>query len=298
MFEKYFLKSMLQATLIILATTVPTGSLLSQIVIIDKLPYAITESGNYSLSHDLDATNLDHQYAIAISANDVNLDLGQHVLTLNTWSKGIIAGNVSNLSIHHGTIMANHPTGGMDSWAMELYNVTHATFDKITFLNVCVGAFLTNCTDHLITDCKFDSNYFSIWNDNTKGVTVRDCSFSSVLDSIKVLHSAEDLVVHRCNFHTFLAACIELYGDGKQTSNVDIDDCKFLIDYTSASYGIKLVGDIANAKIRNCTFLNNGEPSPAIICHPGVDLVIEGCSTPLNKIETRKNSSANGFFVW
>lgn len=308
--EKSLLGSIPQIAMLILATIVPAkGSLQSQeqklskqISIIKKLPYTIAESGHYYLPHDFDATNLDgFSYAIEITANDVDLDLGHHVLTLNSCGKGICASHVSNLSIHHGTIMGYEPTGDADSRALTLFDVTHGSFEKLSILNSCIGVDLYSCTDQLIVDCKFDSNYFSMLNESSKGLTLRGCKFNSVLESIGIL-SGEDFIIHHCELHTSVGRGIALWADSsKQIANVEIDGCKLHTEYTLASLGISLNGNITNAKIRNCTFSNNGQPSPAISCSGCVDVVVEGCSTPLNKIETKTNGTdkcLKGFRIW
>lgn len=213
-------------------------------VIIDTLPVIIKKSGNYALKCNLTYNNLDICHiGIDIKADNVNLDLRNHVGTINAGHPGtfIRIGKYKNISISNGAIRGSIPvdnTVATDLNAIKLEGAVSFRAENLYFQDFRQGIWMPH----------------GFLNEM---ISVRKCNFKDIYG-----RTVTDTEI----FEELLFFSISL--GGFQCKGIIIEDCQFIWDPlggpdpTTGNPGIAFVGFNApyngiafNGIIKNCNFI-------------------------------------------
>jgi parallel beta-helix repeat protein len=224
-----------------------------QRTVIDQLPTTIRISGSYCLKNSLFVSG--PQPAITVEADNVDIDLGDHVITLAPTVNGIVAQDTTNLRIHNGTITSSVPSVATTNIGIFLTNVTHGEFTDIIFSNTLEGYVGIDCVDQSFVNCKFDHEVENtgargILIEGGEGFTITNCYFGAIGPL-----SGSDLPI------TARAIDVNVDTLGNPCNSVSISDCQFTnsnlsTNYTSSSTAIYLLGT-TNVEIENCEMQNS-----------------------------------------
>ncbi|MBS0655275.1 MAG: right-handed parallel beta-helix repeat-containing protein [Verrucomicrobia bacterium] len=255
------------------------------VTVITTLPYTITASGFYCLGADaiLAPTTITTP-AITVTANNVDIDLADHVILLNTLMPGISATDVSNLSIHDGTIQAVATSTNANSNAILLSGDSYVSLENLILLNTNVGVNSGDSTDVLIFNCKFageGSDGVLVPADTTfLDLIIDSCEFTDPPTEIAILGGGENFSVHETNFSNASSAGIAITPDST-VSNVEVSDCDFYNCNATIILGSATgaTQDVVSTEIRNCRFSEVGAGNASgILFQNGEGLLVENCA--------------------
>ncbi|MBS0654249.1 MAG: right-handed parallel beta-helix repeat-containing protein, partial [Verrucomicrobia bacterium] len=251
--------------------------------VIHKLPYTIRKSGFYCLHKDVDLQNDTTKAAIRVYANNVDIDLANHVITLSPTIAGIFAANVTNLSVHNGTIQTVAPSTNVNSNAVLLSGVSYASFKNLSLLSTNNGASMSNCTDVLFSSCAFSGQgskgIFVPDSTTFQGLTIESCDFDQIPNAeILIQSGGQDLSIHKCRFSNAGIITVGVAPLNSPVSNVEIADC----DFSNLSFSGIVLGapfaptkPVVNAAIQNCRFAQVG--ATALLALNTQGLLVEDC---------------------
>ena len=243
-----------------------------QRIVIDRLPITITESGSYcvkkSLLFEVPSP------AITVAADNVDIDLGDHTITVGPAAAAIFAQNTTNLRIHNGQLESTLPSTDPNSIGISLVNVDHAEFNDIIFSNTLIGYSGAACTDQSFANCKFnhpgdtqDTRGIEIFGG--AGYTIERCFF--------------DTIGQQINGNSGIAIDVNVFNTNTVCNTVTINECDFT-NTNSVSTSIFLVGT-TNVEITDCKMQNNGSlgnPSSAGIAVVPAPLTNSSFASPTN----------------
>lgn len=263
----------------------------SELIVIDSLPYTIIHSGSYVVSKDLDLVNASPTTAaITVTANDVRLDLGNHALTVSPTMTAIHANNVSNFTVCNGKLVTPAVSNSVDSVGLLLNGVSHAIFDTITFQNTRRGAFSQNSQDLTFTNCRFNNPADEVGrgieaSTGTKNLHVENCVFG-LMGQIAILLRSDNVdvetgaaTIRSCKFLSsdgvtkkgrwgvYLAT--ENYTESRIT-NVEISDCEFQHHDTAIA-----INEGKGVEIRHCKFTDQQD---GIAIFGGLEVLVQDCA--------------------
>ncbi|MBS0656091.1 MAG: right-handed parallel beta-helix repeat-containing protein, partial [Verrucomicrobia bacterium] len=214
-------------------------------IAISALPYTIMQSGKYYLDSDLELTDRAALgAAITVMADDVDLDLGDHSITVSPTIAAIFIHYASNVSVYNGRLVTPTVSNDANSVGILTHHVAHAVFDNIVFLNTMRGAYTQTSQDLTFINCRFTHPYAEIWGGavgiaaghGTQGLSVEACLFDLIGSCGILLHSnemgaaAETTLaqIRNCQFRDMGSAIyLASRKDALPISNVEISDCEF-----------------------------------------------------------------------
>ncbi len=214
-------------------TTVSTGSFIDKqfpdasCVVIDQLPFEITSSGSYVLSHDLSYHG--DKSALSVNADRVSIDFQHHSITLtNGKAKGLYAQNVDSLVIQNANISASSIVKSDSSAAIHLVQVNNCSIESCYTKNTSRGIFLER------------SNACSI---NRSQLEAHEGDITVVFPSPATLAGTGN-------------------GGGlwiESSTNISLDSSTFIgadleFDPTRTSFGLHVEGLSSNIEVKNCAF--------------------------------------------
>ncbi|MBS0656473.1 MAG: right-handed parallel beta-helix repeat-containing protein [Verrucomicrobia bacterium] len=274
-----------KSTDIILAEFTSLNAALSctERTLISSLPVTICESGAYCIAQDL-CLPLTASAAITVEADNVDIDLGNHVITVDPSTAGIAASDVCNLRIHNGTIRSLSPAAAPTSVGLLLVNVTHGSYEQIVFVDTSSGATFANCSDQSFSNCQMnltgDSPYaVGIGGQSSMGLTVDNCLFNQIAATSPnafavCVQACNDVAVQNCKFlnpagnYTSIALAA--------TTNVEISDCTIVGSNTGGQSAAISLNSATNVAIQYCELLNCSDIGLQALSYQ--NLVVENCA--------------------
>ncbi|MBS0654250.1 MAG: right-handed parallel beta-helix repeat-containing protein [Verrucomicrobia bacterium] len=242
-------------------------------IAICELPVTISKSGFYCLAKNVRLECNTTDAAITVEADNVDIDLSNHVITLSASTSGIFASDVNNLRVHGGTIQSAHTSANENSNAILLSGVTDATFQDLILKNTFTGVDMSNCIDVLFSNCAFAGQGYEAMRVDTgtnfQGLTIERCDFGPTLFHIGINSNGQDVTLRSCSF---TGAAISFGVFEGELTNLEISNCNFF----NTVYGIGLGGTTLNTQIRNCQFAQSSDA--AVSLFNGQGLIIEDCT--------------------
>ncbi|MBS0656472.1 MAG: right-handed parallel beta-helix repeat-containing protein [Verrucomicrobia bacterium] len=275
----------------------------SERIAINSLPVTISASGNYCITQDL-ALDTTTAAAITVTADDVDIDFGNHVVSVNNQTTAIFALGVSNFSVHHGTISCSTPISDPNSAGILLFNVENGSFEEMIFTDTTTSSASIACTDLSYVNCQFDINIdtcnqiAAIFANGTNGLTIENCTFTELGNNVGSttgvaiwLQNASNIQIHACRNFSGIPI------NSTACANSEISSCEF-------NGTVALSAPQSNVEMRNCQSTNN--VLPALFASGYENILVEDCTftaTPTNDfslvylLEAPGNVIATGFIA-
>lgn len=250
---------------------------------IDTNGYLIFDSGFYCLTEDIvfDGDNATNAGAlgpmcIAINANNVDLNLNEHTITLlGEGCNGVSTiGTSSHVNIHNGSVLSGDGNYFQTGLLVLGNDVTLSDIYAANFSGI-FGAGVVGTGYYLPAVSSFSSLIVP-----SSGLEVVGCEFSNNYAGVALLAPVNGAIVRDCVFEGNLGGIISP-GDSPNVNNVLIENCS--ID-SSAWHGIYTTIVQNNWIIRNCRISNTG--LTGMILAGCENLIVTGCQI--------YNSGANG----
>lgn len=266
--------------------------LCSQRIVIDELPVIIEESGAYCVAEDLsldDGTDP----AITVLADNVDIDLGGHVITVTPDIAAIFAEGITNLTVHHGTLRNEEPALATDvnSHGALLLGDSHVTFEDVIFFNLRRGIEAHDSSDLTVENCKFDqaadvgNRNIEILGVLSEHITVEGCDFGHNTFRGVLAPGCNDISVRNSKFSSVrIIGAIGVFTPNISTEfafdapvhDVVVADCQFTT-FTGVVFGSQATTTIgvSGAEVQNCVFSNMA--SSAVSIQSGVGILVQDC---------------------
>lgn len=231
-------------------TGLVTSSLpIDQLLIINRLPYTVSEPGTYTVLRNLTYNGTGP--AITVTANNVSINFQNHTLTLNnSQAIGVYAEKVSEF------ILENNIVQGASYAGVHLVDVSKAAINNLYTTNNPYGALFENCDDVQLFNSQFTGDS-GVWVNSSSHVQVDACTFSGsgTAVGLHVEGSSGDVIVSNTNFSNYLSTLYIAQVDG-----MVIDHCQATASPASNQSLVQLGTSTTSANdiiIKNSTFIKN-----------------------------------------
>ena len=282
-----------------------------------NLPIEITDAGYYALRENLLFETVGAaQNAITVAANNVTIDLCDHVLSISPNNVGIFADIIFNLTIQNGTIASTEPATLAGNNAITLLNAVHVIVDNMIIRNVNIGvsagifAVAPGPNTPGVIDLQISNTTFeqpspravrAIALANSQGVRIEKCTFVQIGGintgaATGLFSDVSDIVINDCQLLNANglsnATGFSIQIVNRDGSNYAIDNCQFnnnALGVIVATFAQTITGICGrNISIRNSKFTNNTNSAVNVQSINGQisNAIIENCSV---------NKSLQGF---